>query len=73
MDNRIALRHFSNSYEKVVYADNVHMIGISIYYCGTRIGYGELMHFNDCVFSYGLQGYMFKKNTQMHMHMHTSK
>ena len=32
---------------KVVYADNVYMIGISIYYCGIRIGYGELMCFND--------------------------
>ena len=27
------------------------MIGISIYYCGIRISFGELMHFNDmCVF-----------------------
>ena len=47
MDNKIALRCFSNSYEKVVYADNVYMIGISIHYCDIRIGYGELMHFND--------------------------
>ena len=47
MDNKTALRHFSNSYEKVVYVDNVHTVGISIYYHGIRIGYGELIHFND--------------------------
>ena len=35
-----------NVHEKVVYADNAYMIGISIYYHGIRIGYGELMHFN---------------------------
>ena len=39
---QIAIRCFSNSYEKVVYLDNVHMMGISIYYHGIRIGYGEL-------------------------------
>ena len=51
MDNKISLRCFSNSYEKVVYVDNACMIGISIYYHGIRIGYGELMHFNDlCLF-----------------------
>ena len=44
---QIALRCLSNSYEKVVYVDNAHMMGISIYYRGIRIGYGELMHFND--------------------------
>ena len=31
----------------MVYVDNVHMIGISIYYCGIRIDSGEVMHFND--------------------------
>ena len=44
---QIALRHSSNSYEKVVYVDNGHMMGSSIYYHGIRIGHGELMHFND--------------------------
>ena len=47
MDNKISLRCFSNYYEKVAYVDNACMTGISIYYCGTRIGYGELMCFND--------------------------
>ena len=46
-EQHIALKHFSNSYEKVAYADNAHMMGISIYYHGIRIGHGELMHFND--------------------------
>ena len=31
----------------MVYADNVHITEISIYYHGIRIGHGELMHFND--------------------------
>ena len=53
---QIALRHFSNSYEKMVYADNVHMMEISIYYHGIRIGHSELMHLMTCIFSYGLQG-----------------
>ena len=44
---QIALKHFSNSYEKMVYADNDHIMEISIYYHGIRIGHGELMHFND--------------------------
>ena len=43
---QIALRCFSNSYERMVYADNAHMTEISIYYC-IRIGQSELMHFND--------------------------
>ena len=48
---QIALRHFSNSYEKVAYVNNAHMMGISIYYHGIRIGHSELMHFNDlCLF-----------------------
>ena len=48
---QIALRHFSNSYEKTVYADNDHLTEINIYYHGIRIGDGELMHFNDlCLF-----------------------
>ena len=42
-----SIKAFSNSYEKVVYTDDAHMIGIRIYYHGIRIGYGELMHFND--------------------------
>ena len=48
---QIALRHFSNSYEKMVYVDNAHIMGISTYYHGIRIGHGELMPFNDlCLF-----------------------
>ena len=35
----IALRHFSNSYEKNVYADNDHIMEIRIDYCGIRIGH----------------------------------
>ena len=48
-----------NFHEKVVYADNACMIGISMYYHGIRIGYGELMHFNDMCLFFGLQGYMY--------------
>ena len=44
---QIALRHLINSYEKVVCVDNACMMGISIYYHGIRIGYGELMHFTE--------------------------
>ena len=44
---QIALRCFSNSHEKMVYVDNVHVMGISTYYHGIRIGHSELMHFND--------------------------
>ena len=62
MDSKISLRCFSNSYEKVVYVDNAHMIGISIYYGGFRIGYGKLMHFNDLHVFLWLTGvYVFKK------------
>ena len=47
MDNKVALRHFINSYEKTVYADDGHITEINIYYCGIRIGHYKLIHFND--------------------------
>ena len=43
----IALRHFSNSYEKMVYVDNDYIMEISIHYHGIRIGHSELIQFND--------------------------
>ena len=60
---QIALRHFGNSYEKVVYADNAHMMGISIYYHGISIGYGELMHFNGLCLFLWLTGVYVSKTT----------
>ena len=70
---QIALRHLSNSYEKMVYADNAYMMEISIYYCGIRIGHSELMHFNDLRLFIWFTGVDVSKTTQIHMHMHMSK
>ena len=70
---QIALRHFSNSYEKMVYADNVHITEISIYYCGIRIGHSELMHCNDLHLFKWSTGVDVSQTTQVHMNMHMSK
>ena len=70
---QIALRYFSNSYEKMVYADNAHMMEIRTYYCGIRIGHGEIMHFNDLCLFIWFTGVDVSKTTKIHMHMHTSK
>ena len=60
-----ALRHFSNFYEKMLYADNVHMMGISTYYHGIRIGHSELMHFNDLHLFIWFTGVDVSKTTQI--------
>ena len=69
---QIALRSFSNSYEKMAYADSDHIQKLAFIIVVLDLVMVELMHFMTCIFSYGLQGWMFHKTTQIHMHMHMS-